>query len=403
MRLSEFQGPSSRFQVSGFKLTFKVVALAPALRRVAVLISALDAEAADTILAQIGEQDAAKIRNALVELPEISPDEQQEALAAFLNAQGKSNSQPVAATENVTLELNPAVEAAVASAASQPAASLAQPSESPSFAFLAGVDAKPIAAILSQELPQTVAVVVAHLPPEQAAAVLQELPPALATDALERIAWIGEPAADIQWDVIRVLRERLAPHLRAAGADATSLARLSAVLGAMDDRQRQRVVQQLGQRNQVLLDRLGLSPSKPPTLDRNGVVSMRYRLDSGPGTTASSSRQPRPRRQVDESVWLTFEDLLQFDDAALRAVFAAADTEVALLALTGADPRLIARILRKLPPSEATVLRHRLEHPGPLRLRDVEQAQFALAAVASRLAHEGSIELPASVRFAAAI
>jgi flagellar motor switch protein FliG len=100
---------------------------------------------------------------------------------------------------------------------------------------------------------------------------------------------------------------------------------------------------------------------------------------------------------------LTFEDLLQFDDAALRAVFAASDTEVALLALTGAEPRLIARILRKLSPREAAVLRHRLEHPGPLRLRDVEQARFALAAVASRLAHEGAIELPASVRFAAAI
>lgn len=116
-----------------------------------------------------------------------------------------------------------------------------------------------------------------------------------------------------------------------------------------------------------------------------------------------SAHEPKMRRPGDDSVWLTFEDLLKFDDAALRAVFAAADTEVALLALTGAEPRLIARILRKLPPAEATVLRNRLEHPGPLRLRDVEQARFALAAVASRLAHEGAIELPASVRFAAAI
>jgi nitrogenase molybdenum-iron protein alpha/beta subunit len=79
------------------------------------------------------------------------------------------------------------------------------------------------------------------------------------------------------------------------------------------------------------------------------------------------------------------------------------DTEVALLALTGAEPRLIARILHKLPPKDATTLRHRLEHPGPLRLRDVEQARAAVAAVASRLAHEGTIELPASVRFAAAV
>jgi flagellar motor switch protein FliG len=171
----------------------------------------------------------------------------------------------------------------------------------------------------------------------------------------------------------------------------------------MDYRQRERVVLQLGEQNQGLLDRLGLSATRQPSIDQNGVVSMRYRLDSRAETQIPSSQQSKPRRKADDSVWLTFDDLLQFDDEALRAVFAAADTEVVLLALTGAEPRLIARILRKLPPREATVLRHRLEHPGPLRLRDVEQARFALAAVASRLAHEGAIELPPTVRFAAAI
>jgi len=380
------------------------VSLSPALRRVAVLVSALDAEAADAILAQIGAEDAAKVRNALVELNDISADEQQQVLTAFLRAQAAANMQPAATVETVTLELDPAIEAAMAAentrTTQQPAE---QPTASASFAFLEEVDPKSLAAVLTHEMPQTVAMVVAHLPPEQAAAVLQELPAALATEALERIAWIGEPAAEIQADVIRVLRDRLAPHLRAAGADATSLARVSAVLGAMDSRQRQRVVLQLGERNHFLLDRLGLSPTKPSASHQNGVVAMRYRLDSRESTAVALSPEVKPRRAADDSVWLTFDDLLQFDDAALRTVFAAADTEVALLALTGAEPRLIARILRKLPPRQAAVLRNRLEHPGPLRLRDVEQARFALAAVASRLAHEGKIELPKSVRFAAAI
>src|SRR5262249_1726935 len=161
------------------------------------------------------------------------------------------------------------------------------------------------AAVLRQELPQTVALVVAHLPPEQAAAVLQDLPSALATDALERIAWIGEPAAEIQWDVIRVLRERLEPHLRAAAADATSRARVSAVLGAMDFRQRERVVLQLGEQNQGLLDRLGFSATSQPSTDQNGVVSMRYRLDSRVETQVPSSQPSKPRRKTDDSVWLT--------------------------------------------------------------------------------------------------
>src|SRR6185295_119982 len=97
--------------------------------------------------------------------------------------------------------------------------------------------------------------------------------------------------------------------------------------------------------------------------------AMRYRLDSRPTDNGMvRSREVTKAQRSDESVWLTFEDLIHFDDAALRNVFAAADPEVALLALTGAEPRLIARILRKLQPREAAALRHRLEHPGPLRL-----------------------------------
>src|SRR5215471_6132775 len=90
------------------------MALSPALRKVAVLVSALDADAADAVLAQVGVEDAAKIRSALVELDDISSDEQQEVLAAFLNAQGTPNASPIGATENVTLELNQIVEDSVA-------------------------------------------------------------------------------------------------------------------------------------------------------------------------------------------------------------------------------------------------------------------------------------------------
>ena len=118
------------------------------------------------------------------------------------------------------------------------------------------------------------------------------------------------------------------------------------------------------------------------------------------------NRSPQARQPTvpnEESAWLTFDDLAQLNDAALRTVLAAADTEVALLALTGAEPRLIARILRKFPARQAAILRQRLEHPGPLRLRDVEQARAALAAVASRLAHDGTIEIPPSLGFVAAI
>jgi flagellar motor switch protein FliG len=376
--------------------------LSPALRKAAILISALDEREAEALLQQMGEDNAAKVRSALVELEDVSAAEQREVLAEFLGVQNrlKPGEQDDGGVE---LEIDPAIEAAAEKIAPPKTALVGDTisHEELPFDFLADVDAKAIATVLSRELPQTTAVVIAHLPAEKAAAVLEQLPPALATEALERIAWLDELAPVVQADLARELRRQLAPHIRLSEAGTGRLPHLNAVLGAMDFRQRQRLVLQLGQRNQILLDRLGLCPAALEATRDQQVSAMRYRIDSGrPVATAPSNRAGDASS---DQTWLTFEDLLQLDDRALRAVFASADTEVALLALTGAEPRMITRILRKLPANDAATLRRRLEHPGPLRLRDVEQARAAVAAVASRLAHDGAIELPASVRFAAAV
>jgi flagellar motor switch protein FliG len=377
--------------------------LPPSLRKAAVLISSLDEAVADAILRQMSDEDAAKVRSALMELNDIAAEEQDSVLAAFFQQQrGAGNGQ--AATDDVSLELDPNVEAAAVSAQQASAQPRPLAAEKPTFDFLQDIEPKVLAGVLSRELPQTVAVVVAHLPPEQAAAVLEQLPAALATDALERIAWLDDLSLEIQADLIHELRRQLAPYIKTAKASSNSLAHLTAVLHAMDFRQRQRVVLQLGERNASLLNRLGLTAteigqSKKPS----GVMDMRYRIVSSSAMHEEATNKTAKRNQIDESAWLSFDDLSQLDDAALRAVFAAAETDIALLALTGADQRLVARILRKLNSQEAAALRHKLEHPGPLRLREVEQARTALAAVASRLAHEGKIALPSSVRFAAAV
>jgi len=378
--------------------------LSPSLRKAAVLISTLDASTVDAILQHMSADDAAKVRRAVVELDEIPADEQQEVLAEFLREQDAPHTAPQ--VDDVALELGPEIEVAAnippPSRASE--ASLPQATTDDSLDFLAQVEPAVMANLLEREHPQTVAVVVAHLPPQRAAAVLARLPAALSMEALERIAWLDELTPEIRAELARGLRQQLAPHLSAGHSDPASLARLTAVLEAMDFRQRQRVVLELGERNTLLAHRLGLFPNaETPTIDRKQAAALRYKLDSAATSEQSvawsmtnSSESNRPES------WLSFEQLMQLDDAALRSVFAATDTEIALLALTGAEPRLIDRILRKLPADHAAALRRRLEHPGPIRLRDIEQARAALAAVASRLAHEGTIAVPTTARFAAA-
>jgi flagellar motor switch protein FliG len=377
------------------------MSLPTSLRKAAVLLSSLDDAAADAILGLMPSEDAAKVRSALMELSDIPAEEQQQVLTDFLRQQSPPRDDDSAGVE---LLLDPAVERQAFQTVPKTPLGVV-PDEGAAFAFLEDISPPAIAGVLQNEHPQTAAVVVSQLPPAQAAAVLQELPANFAIDALERIATIDAISTDVLAEVARALRRQLAPHARAAKAGPASLAHLTAVLQAMDYRQRQRLLLQLGERNTSLLNCLGLFPAAVTTeAEPRQTAAPRYRLDTVRRAPIQISEMTtEPAEGPSDVAWLTFEDFLKLDDAALRAVFAAADPELSLLALTGAEPRLIARILRRLPAKSAATLRQRLEHPGAVRLRDIEQARDALAAVANRLAHEGTIDVPASRRFAAAI
>ncbi len=331
--------------------------LSPTLRKAAVLISALDDRSADALLEQMGPEQAAKVRSALAALDEIPPAEQEAVLAEFLRQQAPGGPAGTDNAADVSLELH--------SAGEPPAA---RPATASPLAFLRDVAPQHLARVLKSEQAQTIAAVIANLPPEQAAVLLEQLPAALATDAVERLAWLDELPPEVVADLAHSLRQRLRPYLGSSGQAARHQ---TAVLQAMQARQRQR----------------GGEPATPrqPT-----VIAQRYRLEPA-ATTVQPPALP------------AFSDLAQLADGALRQVFAEADPQLALLALTGAEERLVGRILRQLPPREAALLRQRLEHPGPIRLREIEQARQALAALAGRLAAAGEIAWPPRAGFAAAV
>jgi hypothetical protein len=97
-----------------------------------------------------------------------------------------------------------------------------------------------------------------------------------------------------------------------------------------------------------------------------------------------------------------FEHFNLMNNESFTTVVEEADAATLELALTGADARIIRRVLRLLPVREAARWRQRLERPSPLRLRDIELAREALARLAVRLARQNRIALPTRRGFAAA-
>ena len=183
------------------------------------------------------------------------------------------------------------------------------------------------------------------------------------------------------------------PETRMAG-----LASVQAVLSAVKGSRRSELLSRLAEQDHGLVRQLGFS-------GQSEASAFQYRLEPPPLLSSTESTPTQSRGLATpsmETVAEEFEELFTLDDRDLRRVFAAAELPMLVLALTGADEKIARRILKQLPPREAEVLRQRLTHPGPLRLRDIEAAQQEIVHIAHMLASRGEINLQ-SRTFAAAV
>jgi len=88
-----------------------------------------------------------------------------------------------------------------------------------------------------------------------------------------------------------------------------------------------------------------------------------------------------------------FEDLLHLDDRSIRAMLKEISNDELILAFKTASDDLTEKILSNVSQRAAQMMREDMEVMGPVKLRDVEQAQLNILKTARRLAEEGKIVL----------
>jgi flagellar motor switch protein FliG len=340
----------------------------PSLRKAAILVTALDGAAADQLLEQMGQQQAARVRSAVMELDEVDPAEQEAVLAAFFG-----NAPAREAERGVELELS-----------SESAAPLRQSSAAGSstlgterrFEFLQRASGDELARKLEREHPQLIAVVAAHLPAEKAAELLERFPHDLREEVLDRLTDLHETDADTLAELQGALQRMFAGAARAPRNDGPLNDHLQSILGHL---------RRSEQRSAAKADR------------------PRASLAHAPRSQPTPSSAPRPAASVTREVpTIAFDQLLSLSAADFFAVFDAADPRVVMLALAGAPRRLFERYLAQFSTERALEFERHVEQLRPLRLRDVEAAQRELAILASRQLRAADSAAENSRRFAAA-
>jgi len=88
---------------------------------------------------------------------------------------------------------------------------------------------------------------------------------------------------------------------------------------------------------------------------------------------------------------LVFEDLRYADDKGMRALLEKTDRRDLYLALRGAGPAVLARVVDNLSTNAGAELKDALETMPPQRRRDVDRARTAMVAAGTRLRDEGKL------------
>lgn len=331
------------------------------LRKAAILVSCLPEREADELLDGMDSSDATRIRAMLVELDDITAEEQEQILTEFLSDETPA---PTIATDGVEMDLS--VEGRMAAQDPSHTTQDAVTETRRSSSDLNDVECELLARALADEHPQTIAVTLARQVAERASQILLRLPLVTQVDVARRLRTIQLPSASLLSVIDTALMAKLGEqetHLHDQ-----AITTWDQILDAVDPAERQSLLQSL------------TDAETPPS-----------------AALASSPRIPTEARDnphASEDVPFEFADLGQLDDDSLLQLLSAIEQKVILLALTGAPRKLVDRLLAQVPADEARLFEQRCESIGPLNLRDVEFAQQKIITCARQMARVGQIHLP---------
>jgi flagellar motor switch protein FliG len=212
---------------------------------------------------------------------------------------------------------------------------------------LGNVNESVLANYLKNEYPQTVAVVLSKIKSDHAGRVLTQLPESFAMEVIMRMLRMEAVQKEVLDDVERTLRNEFFTSLaRTNRRDAHEL--IAEIFNSLDRNTETRFIAALEERNRDSAERI-------------------------------------------KGLMFTFEDLQKLDSGAIQTLMRAAEKEKMPVALKGASDPLKDLFFSNMSERAGKLLKEEIAGMGPVRLKDVEEAQSYLVSVAKDLAARGEI------------
>jgi len=218
------------------------------------------------------------------------------------------------------------------------------------FENLVHLSPEQLTSAIRAEHPQTIALILSYVSDRKAAEVLEHLPEDIRIEVAYRLTDLG----DVPMEFVRELDQTIQKNLAATGISSrefNGIEALAAILNQVDG-----------------------------TTEEN-IMAYLEKQDSD---LAQSVRQKM----------FVFEDLIEFDNKNFREILQNVDSQLLIKSLKTASEELKEKVFQNLSQRAAEMLREDMEVMGPVRLRDVEQAQLEILAAAKRLEADGRLVFP---------
>ena len=221
------------------------------------------------------------------------------------------------------------------------------------FDFIRRTDPAHLLNFIQQEHPQTIALILAYLEPQKASVILQNLPDEIQSDVARRVATMDTTSPDVLREVERVLEKKLST---VSSEDYTAA-------GGVDS----------------IVEILNL-------VDRSSEKSIIESLED---------EDPDLAEEIKKKMFV-FEDIVMLDDRSISKVLREVNNDEMAKALKQVDTEVQDKIFRNMSKRAGAMLRDEMEYMGPIRVKDVEEAQQKIVSIIRHLEDKGEIVIARS-------
>ena len=216
------------------------------------------------------------------------------------------------------------------------------------FEFVRKTDPSQLLNFIQDEHPQTIAMILSYLSAGQAAVIIGALVPEKQADVAKRIAMMDRTSPDVIKEVERVLERKLSALVN---QDYTIVGGVDAIVNILN------------------------------TVDRGTEKHIMETLEI---------EEPELADEIRKKMFV-FEDILLLDDRAIQRVLRDVDNNDLGVALKAANEDVQNVIFKNMSKRLATMIKEDMEYMGPVRMKDVEEAQQKIVGIIRKL--EDSAEI----------